>query len=120
MRKDYYHVYLNGLGDSALEVLVYVFWETPDWGTELRERHRFLVDCLRLAQRLGVEYAFPTQTLYLRQEEHDVPSEQTDLERARREGIDIAREVVTHSTGIGERPQRSSLIAQGSESVRRQ
>ncbi|MGR8921341.1 MAG: mechanosensitive ion channel family protein [Gammaproteobacteria bacterium] len=64
MRKDNFHVYLNGLGDSSLEILVYVFWRTPDWGTELRERHRFLLDSLRLAERLGVEFAFPTQTIY--------------------------------------------------------
>lgn len=73
MRKDNYHVYLNGLGDSTLEVLVYVFWDTPDWGTELRERHRFLLDCLRLARRLGVEYAFPTRTLHMRPEEDSPP-----------------------------------------------
>jgi len=70
MRKDAYHVYLNGLGSAQLDILVYVFWSVPDWGTELRERHRFLLDCLRLAERLGVEYAFPTQTLYMKQAEN--------------------------------------------------
>ncbi|MEQ8659336.1 MAG: mechanosensitive ion channel family protein [Gammaproteobacteria bacterium] len=72
MRKDNFHIYLNGLGASSLEILVYVFWQTPDWGTELRERHRFLLDALRLAERLGVEYAFPTQTVFVRQGE-DTP-----------------------------------------------
>lgn len=65
-RKDYYHVYLNEMAASALQILVYVFWEAPDWGTELRERHRLLLDIMRLAERLGVEFAFPTQTLYVR------------------------------------------------------
>lgn len=65
MRKDYYHVYLNALGASSLDVLVYVFWETPDWGTELRERQRFLLDILRLAKDQQVDMAFPTQTLHL-------------------------------------------------------
>jgi len=69
MRKENFHIYLNGLGASSLEILVYVFWKTPDWATELRERHRFLIDALRLARRLGVEYAFPTQTLFMRQGE---------------------------------------------------
>ncbi|MDF1587991.1 MAG: mechanosensitive ion channel family protein [Gammaproteobacteria bacterium] len=68
MRKDYYQVYFNEYGAASLDILVYVFWETPDWNTELRERHRFLLDILRLAKQLGVEFAYPTQTLYLRQD----------------------------------------------------
>jgi MscS family membrane protein len=65
-RKDYFHVYLNQFGPSSLDILLYIFWETPDWATELRERHRLGVDILRLTRHLGVEIAFPTQTLYLK------------------------------------------------------
>jgi MscS family membrane protein len=65
-RKDYFHVYLNQFGPSSLDILLYIFWETPDWSTELRERHRLAVDVLRLTHHLGVEIAFPTQTLYLK------------------------------------------------------
>lgn len=68
-RKDYFHVYFNEFGAACLEILLYVFFQAPDWATELRERHRLGVDILRLARRLGVEFAFPTQTLYLRREE---------------------------------------------------
>ncbi len=60
-RKDYFHVYFNDYGPYSLDILVYCFVQTPDWGTELRERHRLFSDILRLAQRLGVEFAFPTQ-----------------------------------------------------------
>lgn len=67
-RKDYFHVYLNEFGPSSLDILVYVFWEAPDWATELRERHRLVVDILRLTHHLGVEIAFPTQTLYLKRD----------------------------------------------------
>ena len=45
--------------------MLYAFHETPDWTTELRERHRLFLDIIRLAKRLGVEFAFPTQTLHL-------------------------------------------------------
>ena len=68
MRKDYYHVYFNEYGPASLDILVYVFWETPDWNTELRERHRFLVDILRLAKQLDVEFAYPTQTIFLKKD----------------------------------------------------
>lgn len=67
MRKDSFHVYLNSFGDSALEVLLYVFFETPDWAAELAARHRLAVDILRLADTLGVEFAFPTRTVWLHQ-----------------------------------------------------
>ena len=68
-RKDYYHVYFNEFGSDSLQILVYVFFFTPDWATELRERHRLGVDIVRLAAELEIEFAFPTQTLYLRREE---------------------------------------------------
>jgi MscS family membrane protein len=64
-RKDYYHVYLNQFAASSLDVLLYCFLETPDWSTELRERHRLFIDILRLAHKLGVEFAFPTQTVWV-------------------------------------------------------
>ncbi|GAB4385034.1 MAG: hypothetical protein Kow0022_09520 [Phycisphaerales bacterium] len=65
-RKDYYHVYLNSWGDFSLNVLLYMFFECPDWSIELRERHRFMLDVMRLAAHLGVSFAFPTQTIELK------------------------------------------------------
>ena len=73
-RKDYYHIYFNEFGSDSLEILVYVFFFTPDWATELRERHRLGVDIIRLASELDIEFAFPTQTLYLRREDWSEPS----------------------------------------------
>ena len=72
-RKDYFQVYFNEFGDHALSVLVYMFFQAPDWSTELRERHRLAVDILRLAQQLGVEFAFPTQTVHVLQEQAATP-----------------------------------------------
>lgn len=69
-RKDSFHVYFNSFGDSALEVLLYVFWRVPDWSSELNEKHRLLMDILRLGNEMGVSFAFPTQTLHLYQEQH--------------------------------------------------
>ena len=77
-RKDYFHVYLNQFGASSLDILLYVFWETPDWSTELRERHRLAVDVLRLTQHLGIEIAFPTQTLYLKRGGEPTPEAADD------------------------------------------
>ena len=67
-RKDYFHVYLNQFNASSLDVMLYCFLETPDWGTELRERERLFLDILRLAEQLEVQFAFPTQTLHVHDE----------------------------------------------------
>jgi MscS family membrane protein len=64
-RKDYYHVYLNELSGSSVDILLYCFLECPDWSVELRERHRLLADILRLAHSLGVSFAFPTRTIHI-------------------------------------------------------
>ncbi len=64
-RKDSFEVHLNTFGAHSLDVLVYMFFRTRDWSSELRERHRFMLDVLRLAERLEVRFAFPTQTVQL-------------------------------------------------------
>ena len=111
MRKDYYHVYLNEMAAASLEILVYVFWRTPNWGTELRERHRFLLDILRLAERLGVEFAFPTQTVYLKQgdaAELGETGEATLLNRPE-DARDVARTIVEETTGLDAKPRPVSF-----------
>lgn len=69
-RKDLFHVYFNDYNNSSLDILVYLFWKVPDWSSELAERHRFLIDSLRLARELDIRFAFPTRTLHMFKEEH--------------------------------------------------
>lgn len=77
-RKDYFHVYFNGMADSSLEILLYLFWKVPDWSSELQEKHRLLIDIVRLAKEIGVEFAFPTTTVHLFQESKNI-TDQFDL-----------------------------------------
>ena len=65
MRKDGYHIRVNDVGESSVKILVYVFFATLDWGAELKERENFILNILRLAEDLGIKFAFPTQTLLL-------------------------------------------------------
>ena len=105
-RKDYFQVYLHQFSASSLDILLYVFHQAPDWSTELRERHRLMLDILRLADGLGVELAFPTQTLHLHPTDDSDPSADggdaldDDPSAALRRGRAVARELV--SAGLGD------------------
>ena len=99
-RKDYYQVWVNEFGPSSIDILVYVFWQAPDWQTELRERHRFMIDIMRLAEAVGVEFAFPSQTIYLeRGQPRSTPSNDS-LDKATdgREALRLGRNAVRELT----------------------
>lgn len=91
------HVYLNQFAASSLDVLLYCFLRTPNWGEELKEREKFFLDILRLAKRLNVEFAFPTQTIHVASTngappDHTVPK---DPEGAQAVGRDVARKIAS-------------------------
>ena len=65
MRQDFFEVHFNDFGSHSLDILVYVFFKVPTWSDELQQRHNFLTEILRLAKEVGVEFAFPTQTLHV-------------------------------------------------------
>ncbi len=64
-RKDNYHVYMNNMGPHSLDILFYIFFITPAWGDELKYRHEVILSIIKLAHTLGVNFAFPTQTLHM-------------------------------------------------------
>ncbi|MEL7002968.1 MAG: mechanosensitive ion channel family protein [Bacteroidota bacterium] len=64
-RKDYYEIHLNEMSSSSIDVLFYIFFSVPSWTEELRARHEVLLEVIRLADALGVNFAFPTQTLHV-------------------------------------------------------
>ena len=103
-RKDYYHVYFNQFSDSSLNVLLYCFLECPDWAIELRERHRLFNDILRLAQKLHVEFAFPTQTLHMFNHSDDPLPEETPIPDSTRDGQRLAAEIAGPLQGVQDRP----------------
>jgi MscS family membrane protein len=109
-RRDYFQVWCNDFGASSLDILLYIFFEAPDWSTELRERERMFVDIVRLADRLGVQFAFPTHTVHLYQEEHapsqarHEPPAANSERRAMVRGIRAARELVAQQPWREKRP----------------
>ena len=53
------------MGSTSLDVLFYIFIEAPTWSAELETRQEILLQIMRLANELGVNFAFPTQTLHV-------------------------------------------------------
>ncbi|MCS5491583.1 mechanosensitive ion channel family protein [Algoriphagus limi] len=64
-RKDYFNIYFNNLSAYSQDVMFYIFFEVPTWPEELRARHEILIQIVKLANSLGVRFAFPTQTLHM-------------------------------------------------------
>ncbi|MDZ7772257.1 MAG: mechanosensitive ion channel family protein [Balneolaceae bacterium] len=79
IRQDFFEVHFSEYGPHSLDVMVYIFFDVPDWSTELRERHRFLLNIKALAEDVGVEFAFPTRTLHMESlpPESGLPSPET-------------------------------------------
>lgn len=92
-RKDYFHVIFKEFGPSSLDIMLYFFFKCPDWSTELLARQNVYLEILRLADSLGVDFAYPTQSLHIEtapetepvRKPHDVDAERY-AEVARRFG----------------------------------
>lgn len=63
--KNNYHVYFNDMAASSLNIMFYIFFEVPSWKEELRARHEVLLEIMKFAKEIGINFAFPTQTLHV-------------------------------------------------------
>lgn len=58
-------VHLSAFGASSLDILIYYFLAVPDWHGELGERGRHYLEFIRMAEDLGISFAFPSTSLYV-------------------------------------------------------
>jgi MscS family membrane protein len=65
IRNDFYLVNFDNLGPSSLDLFVYCFTETTNWAEFLQAKQEFLLKIMRAVEELGLEFAFPTQTLHV-------------------------------------------------------
>jgi small-conductance mechanosensitive channel len=61
-------VYLDALGDSSIDILIYCFSKTVDWEGWLQVKQDVIFRCCAIVEANGLSIAFPSQTLYLRQD----------------------------------------------------
>ena len=64
-RSESYNVEFTGFGDSALLILLNVYFKQLDWGVEQSSKHRLHIGIVKLAAALNVQFAFPSSTLMI-------------------------------------------------------
>jgi MscS family membrane protein len=60
-------VHLNEISDKSVNILLTVFFRTREGSVELEERHKLILEILKLAQEIDVHFAFPTNTMLIRE-----------------------------------------------------
>ena len=70
-----HNVEFIGFGDSALEILINVYFKVANWDEEQTAKNDLHMAILKLATKLNIGFAFPSQTLYMEQ----FPEKETSL-----------------------------------------
>jgi len=63
--KENYYVHFNNLEASSLNILFRVSLNVPGYAGELIAKEELILGIMRLAESLGVRFAFPSTTLYM-------------------------------------------------------
>ena len=66
-RNDVFNVEFSGFGDSALLIMVNLYFTELSWDSEQSSKHKMHLAILKLAKELGVDFAFPSSTLMIEQ-----------------------------------------------------
>ena len=118
-RKDYFHVVFNQFGASSLDIMLYFFLKVPNWNEELVQRQNIFLEIVNLAKELGVDFAFPTQSLHVETFPEKEPVRQphdTNMEvmaaGALAYGID-GKKAKPYGSGIHTPPHKDSDLASG-------
>lgn len=59
------YVYFSKMADSSLNVFVRVNIDTQVWAEELDVKQELYLDIIRMADEMGIRFAFPSRTLYI-------------------------------------------------------
>ncbi len=65
VKKDAIQVYFYSLGSSSLQIFISLFFRNRGRVEELKARASFNTQAMKLAERLGIEFAYPTQKLFI-------------------------------------------------------
>jgi len=75
VHQGFFLVNFTAFGSSSLDIFVYYFTTTTVWAEYLGVRQEINVAIMRLLEGMGMEVAFPSRTVYLKNEpEFEPPS----------------------------------------------
>ena len=60
--------YFSDFNAESLNIVVYYWFAPPDWWEYLEFNHDFNTELLQRFNEEGIEFAFPTRTLYVKQD----------------------------------------------------
>jgi MscS family membrane protein len=90
-----YNVDFISFGASSLNILVNVYFKGLDWGQEQESKHILHLGIVRLAAALGVEFAFPSTTMFIEQfpgQQSLAPQYITDKEEMEKRIREVAKD----------------------------
>lgn len=62
--KDYV-VYVETLDSSSINIRVHAYVKTKVWAKFVKEREKFILEAVKQFRQEGIEFAFPSQTIYM-------------------------------------------------------
>ncbi|MBN2716751.1 MAG: mechanosensitive ion channel family protein [Deltaproteobacteria bacterium] len=65
IRNDFYLVNFDNFGPSSLDIFIYCFTETTNWGEFLQAKQEFMLSIMDKVASMGLSFAFPTQSVHL-------------------------------------------------------
>ena len=63
--KENYYVHVSDLGDSAIKIMFRAYIKVDQYAVELETKEELILMILRLAEEMGVSFAFPSTSIYL-------------------------------------------------------
>jgi MscS family membrane protein len=63
--KEKIYIHLNNLGSSSIDIIFVIFFNTNNWALELKWKEEIIMDIIQLADLLGVQFAYPSTSLYI-------------------------------------------------------
>ncbi len=65
IHNDFYLVNFDNFGPSSLDIFIYCFTVTTNWGEFLQAKQEFMLQVMGAVTELGLSFAFPTQSVHV-------------------------------------------------------
>ncbi len=81
IHNDFFLVNFHEFGAYSLDIFIYCFTVTTVWGEYLQARQELLLKIMAAVEEMGLEFAFPTQTIQMAKPEKPLPGEPEAMQR---------------------------------------